>query len=343
MIIYLIRRLNLILITLVLLTTLSFSLGHLFPGEPLTNFSGERNISLVNQADLEAKYRINENYWSQYIGYLQRLFDGDWGKSLSQGNDIFEQLLRVFPATLELSLFALFLSLIIGIPLGLMAGLYYRKPLEKIITSLTLLGYSLPIFWLALILIITFALQIPLFPISGQLSLLYEIPNVTGFLLIDILVSDVPYREEAFADALHHLVLPVSILSVLPTAVIIRIMKASVRNVLSKNYIKVARAKGLSNYQILTRHLLRNAIFPVIRQLGLQFSMLITLAMITEVIFSWPGIGGWLIASIYQRDYPSIQGGLLAVSAFVVLAGVFLELLQTIVNPLERKNIYGSH
>ncbi|MDX1391804.1 MAG: ABC transporter permease subunit, partial [Rheinheimera sp.] len=174
-------------------------------------------------------------------------------------------------------------------------------------------------------------------PTAGRIGVLYEINHVTGFMLLDILLSDSQHQQEAMLNALRHMLLPTLVLATFPTTVMVRFTRDSMLEVWEQSYIKTARAKGLNRAQVLYRHGLRNALLPVIRQIGLQFSTLITLAMITEVIFSWPGIGRWLIDSIYQRNYPAIQAGLLVISTLVITANMLTEILHTLFNPLARK------
>ena len=343
MILYLVRRLNLVLITAFLLTLLAFAMSYAFPGDPLSNMSGIRHIAFDDVQQLVQRYGLELPLYEQYWRYLQRLLQGDWGLSFATGQPVLQDILHTFPATLELSLYALLIALTAGIPLGLIAGIQYHRPADRVITVFTLIGYSIPVFWLALMLIIIFAIQYPLLPISGRIGLLYEVPHTTGFLLADIALADIDYKQEALTSALRHLILPVTVLTIIPMTVTIRIMKSAIHQVMQQNYIKAARTKGLTTWQIIRRHALRNAMYPVIQQLGIQFNTLITLAMITEIIFSWPGMGSYLVQSIYQRDYPAIQGGLLAVSGFLIVVNVLLDMLQTLINPLERRKLYGTH
>ena len=185
-------------------------------------------------------------------------------------------------------------SIIIGIPLGIISAYYHRRLPDTVILTTTLVGYSLPVFWWALLIIFTFSLHFGWFPSSGRIGLVYEVPHISGFILVDFLRSDIIYKYEALRNALMHMALPTLVLTTYPTTVLIRYTRGSMLNVLETNYIKTARAKGLSPFQVLLHHGLRNALLPVIRLIGLQFSSLITLAMITEVIFSWPGGRGRL-------------------------------------------------
>ncbi|CCQ12414.1 Peptide transport system permease protein SapB [Pseudoalteromonas luteoviolacea B = ATCC 29581] len=339
---YLLRRLSLLTFMLFALSIFTFSLSYLFPGELLTNLSGLTNSNYTSTQLLEAKYKLNESLLQQYIAFLGRITHGDWGISLSSGENVFEHIRILFPATIELCVYALITSVVIGIPCGIISAVYHRRWPDNLISSVTMLGFSIPIFWLALLLIMTFCLTLGWFPMSGRIGLLFEIDAVTNFMLLDILLADFPYHGLAFQDALHHLALPTIVLAMYPTTVLIRFTRDSMLHVLEQNFIKTARAKGLSQAQLIIHHALRNALLPVIKQIGLQFSTLITLAMITEVIFSWPGVGRWLIDSIYQRDYPAIQGGLLAVSMFVILANMTAELSHSLLDPISRNKAHGK-
>ncbi|EJI85960.1 MAG: ABC transporter permease [Alishewanella aestuarii] len=337
MTIYLLRRLFLLGTVLLGLSIFAFSLGYLFPGEPLQNFSGLRYLDDSTREQLTLAYRLDGSYLQQYLAFIQRLWHGDWGLSLASQQPLLTEIRQVLPATLELTSYALLVSFFVGIPLGILAAIKPDGVIGKAISAIAITGYSLPIFWWGLLLIMVFAVGLGWFPSGGRLGVLYEIPPQTGFMLIDILLSDVSYRQAALQDALRHLLLPTLALATFPTTVMIRFVRDAMLDVWEQSYIKTAKAKGLSRLQVLYRHGLRNALLPVIRQIGLQFSTLITLAMLTEVIFSWPGIGRWLIDSIYQRNFPAIQAGLMIISVLVITVNMLTEILHTFFNPLARK------
>ncbi len=337
MTIYLLRRLFLLGTVLLGLSIFAFSLGYLFPGEPLQNFSGLRYLDDTTREQLTLAYRLDSSYLQQYLAFIQRLWHGDWGLSLASQQPLLTEIRQVLPATLELTSYALLVSFFVGIPLGILAAIKPDGVIGKTISAIAITGYSLPIFWWGLLLIMVFAVGLGWFPSGGRLGVLYEIPPQTGFMLIDILLSDVSYRQAALQDALRHLLLPTLALATFPTTVMIRFVRDAMLDVWEQSYIKTAKAKGLSRLQVLYRHGLRNALLPVIRQIGLQFSTLITLAMLTEVIFSWPGIGRWLIDSIYQRNFPAIQAGLMIISVLVITVNMLTEILHTFFNPLARK------
>lgn len=337
MTIYLLRRLFLLGTVLLGLSIFAFSLGYLFPGDPLQNFSGLRYLDDTTREQLTLAYRLDGSYLQQYLAFIQRLWYGDWGLSLASQQPLLTEIRQVLPATLELTSYALLVSFFVGIPLGILAAIKPDGVIGKAISAIAITGYSLPIFWWGLLLIMVFAVGLGWFPSGGRLGVLYEIPPQTGFMLIDILLSDVSYRQAALQDALRHLLLPTVALATFPTTVMIRFVRDAMLDVWEQSYIKTAKAKGLSRLQVLYRHGLRNALLPVIRQIGLQFSTLITLAMLTEVIFSWPGIGRWLIDSIYQRNFPAIQAGLMIISVLVITVNMLTEILHTFFNPLARK------
>ncbi|EHR39880.1 ABC transporter permease [Alishewanella jeotgali] len=337
MTIYLLRRLFLLGTVLLGLSIFAFSLGYLFPGDPLQNFSGLRYLDDSTREQLTLAYRLDGSYLQQYLAFIQRLWHGDWGLSLASQQPLLTEIRQVLPATLELTSYALLVSFFVGIPLGILAAIKPDGVIGKAISAIAITGYSLPIFWWGLLLIMVFAVGLGWFPSGGRLGVLYEIPPQTGFMLVDILLSDVSYRQAALQDALRHLLLPTLALATFPTTVMIRFVRDAMLDVWEQSYIKTAKAKGLSRLQVLYRHGLRNALLPVIRQIGLQFSTLITLAMLTEVIFSWPGIGRWLIDSIYQRNFPAIQAGLMIISVLVITVNMLTEILHTFFNPLARK------
>lgn len=337
MTLYLLRRLFLLAFVFLALSLLAFSLAYLFPGDVLQNFTGLTAMSAEQATRLHTEYRLDSGYLQQYLAYLQRVFSGNWGVSFASRQSLLQEIQLLLPATLELAAYALLVSFFVGIPLGIVAAIKPEGIISRIISALAIAGYSIPVFWWALLLIMIFSLGLGWLPTAGRIGVLYEIQHVTGFMLLDILLANSEHQSEALLDALRHLLLPTLVLATFPTTVMIRFTRDSMLDVWEQSYIKTARAKGLNRAQVLYRHGLRNALLPVIRQIGLQFSTLITLAMITEVIFSWPGIGRWLIDSIYQRNYPAIQAGLLVISTLVISVNMLTEILHTLFNPLARK------
>jgi cationic peptide transport system permease protein len=333
----LLRYANLVFVTLFILSLLSFLLAYLFPGQALENLTGLRFNELTALQISQIKYDVDENIFFQYLHYMGQLFAGNWGVSFSSGLPLYEDVGYYLPASIELSAYALFLSFFLGLPLGFLAALRHHKLTDYSLLSVSLLGYSIPVFWLALIMILVFSLQLGWFPLSGRISLIYEIPSITGFILIDILLSDSIDKQAVIVDAFRHLILPTSSIAVVTTTLIFRITRRSVIETLNSEFILAAYARGLTPRQVLMRHGIRNALIPILPLLAMQFPTLLTNAMIVESIFSWPGIGNWLIQAIYQQDYPAIRAGMLAVSVLVVIFTMSIDLIIRLTDPRRRR------
>ncbi|MDY0972482.1 putrescine export ABC transporter permease SapB [Siccibacter turicensis] len=319
MIIFTLRRLLLLLITLFMLSIVGFSLSYFTPHAPLQGAS----------------------LWNAWVFWFNGLLHWDFGVSSINGQPITQQLAEVFPATMELCVLAFGLALLIGIPVGMMAGIMRNKWQDRFISALALMGFSIPVFWLALLLTLFFSLTLGWLPVSGRFDLLYEVKTVTGLALVDAWLSDSPWRDEMIVSALRHMALPVATLAVAPTTEVIRLMRLSTIDVVDQNYIKAAATRGLSRFAILRRHMLHNALPPVIPRLGLQFSTMLTLAMITEMVFSWPGLGRWLINAIRQQDYAAISAGVMVIGALVIIVNVISDLVGALANPLKHKEWYA--
>ncbi|MFR6723267.1 putrescine export ABC transporter permease SapB [Klebsiella pneumoniae] len=319
MIIFTLRRLLLLLFTLFFLTFVGFSLSYFTPHAPLQGAS----------------------LWNAWLFWFEGVLHWDFGVSSINGQLISEQLREVFPATMELCILAFGFALLIGIPVGMIAGVMRNKWPDTLISAVALVGFSIPVFWLALLLTLFFSLTLGWLPVSGRFDLLYEVKNVTGFALIDAWLSDSPWRHEMIVSAARHMVLPVLTLAVAPTTEVIRLMRISTSEVYDTNYVKAAATRGVSRRKILLRHVLHNALPPVIPRLGLQFSTMLTLAMITEMVFSWPGLGRWLINAIRQQDYAAISAGVMVIGALVIIVNVISDILGAMANPLKHKEWYA--
>jgi len=342
MFVFTLRRLSLFIFTMLLLTLLSFSVNFLFPGEAIINLTGAINATPSQLVELNNAYQTHRNIFWQYLTYLSHIINGDLGLSMASQSNISAEIVNLLPATIELSLVALFIAMLTGIPLGFIAAIKHNKVTDNLILSISMLGYSIPVFWLGLLAILTFSISLGWFPSAGQISLLFEIEPVTGIQFIDILLSDSPYKWQAFSDASAHIILPACVIAVAPATIFIRLARTSMIEVLDTSYIRAASAKGLTFQQIIFRHAIRNSLIKIIRHVGLQFANLVTIAMVTEVIFSWPGIGRWLIESIYQRDYTAIQSGLLVLSCFIFVVHILTDFIYAALNPLARGNKYGA-
>ena len=241
-----------------------------------------------------------------------------------------EEFLGRFPATVELSVIAIIFATVIGLPAGVIAAVRRGSVFDHTVMGFSLTGYSMPIFWWGLLLIILFSGILEWTPVSGRISFLYFFEPVTGFMLIDTLLADQP---GAFGSAVMHLILPAVVLGTIPLAVIARQTRSSMLEVLGEDYVRTARAKGLSPLRVVGVHALRNALITVVTVIGLQVGVLLAGAILTETIFAWPGIGKWMIDSIARRDYPSVQGGLLLIASIVMVVNLLVDLTYGLINP----------
>ncbi|WJG11316.1 ABC transporter permease [Aliiglaciecola sp. LCG003] len=339
---HIIRKFNLLFFTLLVLSLFSFLLVYMFPGDPLINLTGLKNIDSAQYEQLAIKHGFDRSYLHQYWYYLLNIFDGQIGLSFSSGLPLWDEISQTFPASIELCAYALILSLLIGVPMGFLAGFQHYKPIDFGLLTASVLGYSMPIFWLSLILILIFSLQLGWLPLSGRISLLFDIPHKTGFILLDLFFSDIEFKSDAINSAVKHLIMPTLSLTIVTTAIIFRLTRRSVIDVMTSQYIQAAYTRGLSHFQVIMRHGVRNALLPIIPLFAMQFAVLLTNAMIIEVIFSWPGIGNWLIQAIYQQDYPAIRAGMLAVSTLVIAFTVTVDLVAKLINPAQTGARYAK-
>jgi len=335
MIKFILSRLLTFLPTFFGVTLISFGFIRVLPGDPIIVMAGERGLSEERYNALAAQFGFDRPILTQYWEYLTGVLQGDLGNSFVTKKPVWDEFFALFPATLELSLFAMFFAVAIGLPAGVIAAVNRGKFLDRAFMSTALVGYSMPIFWWALLMIIVFSGYLGITPVSGRISLLYYFDNVTGFMLIDSLLSG---QKGAFSSALQHLILPTIVLGTIPLAVIARQTRSAMLEVLSEDYIRTAKAKGLSTTRVNGLHALRNALIPVITVIGLSVGTLLAGAILTETIFSWPGIGKWMVDSIFRRDYPVVQGGLLLIAVFVMVVNLIVDVLYGFINPKIRKS-----
>ena len=327
---FVIARLGVLIPTFLGVTIVAFGLIHLIPGDPIELLVGERGIDPARHAELQARFGFDKPLWQQYLTYLGGLAQGNLGNSIVTRQPVFQEFMTLFPATVELSLAALLIALAVGLPAGVVAGVKRGSPFDHALMGISLTGYSMPIFWWALLLIILFSGTLQWTPVSGRIAVLYFFEPVTGFMLIDSLLSD---QEGAFTSAARHLILPAIVLGTVPMAVIARQTRSAMLEVLNEDYVRTARAKGLPPWRVVGMHALRNALIPVVTVIGLQVGLLFSGAILTETIFAWPGVGKWLVNSIARRDYPSVQGGVLLIATMVMVINLVVDLLYGLINP----------
>jgi dipeptide transport system permease protein len=322
--------LALIIPTVVGVTLIAFALIRLIPGDPVENLSGERGMDPARRERLLHEFGLDRPLPVQYAEYVGQVLRGDLGTSLTTHEPVLQEFLTLFPATVELAFFALLFAVVVGLPAGIVAALKRNTVADYAVMGVSLAGYSMPIFWWALLLILFFSVHLGWTPVSGRIAVQFDVPAVTGFMLVDALRSGEP---GAFRSAVSHLILPAIALGTIPLAVIARMTRSSMLEVLREDYVRTVRAKGLSRWRVVVVHALRNALIPVITVIGLQVGLLLSGAILTETIFSWPGIGNWLIHGVQSRDYPVVQGGILLVATIVIAVNLVVDTLYGVVNP----------
>ncbi|APQ13773.1 peptide ABC transporter permease [Pseudomonas oryzihabitans] len=330
MLAFIARRFGLLIPTFFGVTLLTFALIRLIPGDPVEVMMGERRVDPQMHAEAMHRLGLDKPLYQQYFDYIGNLAHGNLGESLRSRVGVWDEFTTLFPATFELTVSAMLFATVFGVLAGIIAALRRGSVVDHGVMGVALTGYSMPIFWWGLLLIMLFSVKLGWTPVSGRLDLLYDIPPRTGFMLIDTLLSDEP---GAFLDALKHLILPAIVVGTIPLAVIARMTRSAMLEVLREDYVRTARAKGLSPKRVVFVHALRNALIPVITVLGLQVGSLLSGAVLTETIFSWPGIGKWLIEAIGARDYPVVQNGILLIATLVILVNFVVDILYGLINP----------
>ncbi len=326
---FVVRRLILLVPILLGLSILVFLWIRALPGSPATALLGER-ATAEQIAAINEQYGLNEPIWEQYWLYLQQLGSLDFGDSLTTRRPVFDEFLERFPATIELAIGAMLFSIFVGIPLGFLAAKRYGSSLDHFSLFASLLGISIPIFVLAIILKYIFAVRLGWLPTVGRVSVLIELEHPTNFYILDSIITG---NWEALWDCIKHLILPAIALGTIPLAIITRITRAAVLDVQNEDYVRTARAKGVSPRTVDGRHILRNAMLPIVTIIGLQTGLLLSGAVLTESVFAWPGIGTWLVGAIEARDYAVLQGGILFIAFVFVLVNLLVDVSYGFLNP----------
>jgi peptide/nickel transport system permease protein len=321
-------------LVLLAITVVSFLFLHLIPGDPIAIRLGQHaNASQI--ALLTHEYGLDQPWWVQLFKYLGAVLHGDLGTSIADTQPVAQKLETYFPATLELTAGAMFVAVAVGIPVGVFTAVRWHSFADTFAMSLVLLGVSIPVFWLGWMLVYVLAvlpshLGLDLFPISGRISLLYAIPPHTHLIVVDALLAG---NGRAALDALWHLVLPALTLGTIPLAIIAKITRGSMLEVLASDYVRTARAKGLGERRVVIGHALRNALIPIITVLGLQTGLLLGGAVLTESVFAWPGVGRLAFDAISNRDMPVINGCVLLFATVFVVVNTAVDMLYGLANP----------
>lgn len=320
---FLLRRLGLMALILLSVSFIVFSSVRLIPGDPAQIMLGERATEeSLNR--LREQLGLNQPFLVQYATYLGRIVtQGSLGDSIVTNNPVIEEIAQKLPATIELAFAAMLIALVLGVSVGIIAAVYRNSWIDNISMIGALTGVSMPIFWLGLLLMMIFSVYLGVLPLSGRLSIINEMEPVTNFYLIDSLLSGNAY---SFLDALHHLILPAVTLATVPTAIIARMTRASMLEVLEQDYVKTAHAKGVAKIKVVLHHALRNAAIPITTIAGLQLGLLLSGAVITETIYAWNGLGSYVVNAVNSRDFPVVQGCVLVFAFTFVMVNLLVDL-----------------
>jgi peptide/nickel transport system permease protein len=326
---FVLRRVLSLVVTVLGVSVLVFFMIHLVPGDPAEMMLGERANEQA-LTELRRELGLDQPVYVQYGRFVGRLVRGDLGRALRTNEKITTEIADRFPATIELSIVAMIFAVVVGMFAGILSATRQYSLFDYGSMVMSLVGVSMPIFWLGLILMIVFSVKLGWLPLSGRLGYDVELEAITGLYLLDSVLAG---NWAAFKDTLWHLILPAFTLSTIPMAIIARITRSSMLEVLRQDYVRTARAKGLPPLLVNYKHALRNALIPVITVIGLQFGILMGGAILTETIFAWPGIGLWILNAVYARDFNAVQGGTMLIATTFVTINMLVDLLYAWVNP----------
>ena len=329
---FVLRRLALMVPVLVGLSILLFAWLRALPGDPARSMLGQR-ATPEGIARINAEYGFNEPILTQYFTYMKALLSGDFGQSIKTGEPVTSAFIDKFPATMELGVTALLLAVIVGVPLGYLAARHQGRWLDSFVVSGSLLGVVTPVFFLAILLKLVFANWLDIFPSSQRQNVRIDATHITNFYILDGILTQ---EWDAAWDALVHLALPAIALGTIPLAIIVRITRASVAEVLNEDYVRTAESKGLAPRTVSRRHVLRNALLPVVTTIGLQAGLLFSGAVLTETVFAFDGIGRYLFQAISGRDYPVLQGFILFIALIYALINLLVDVAYGIIDPRVR-------
>ena len=317
--------------TMLVIAILVFVFMRVMPGDPVDKMMGEGgNVSIEEVQALKREFNLDLPITTQLKMFLSGIFRGDLGTSFQERKPVWDIITERIPATVELSLGAIIFSLIIAIPIGIISAVKQNSLVDRLGMTFAFLGVSAPAFWLAIVLIIIFACKLGILPVFSRISFAYKPNHITGFYVLDSILSG---NWPALKVSLAHLILPSISLGAVQAAVITRILRSSMLEVLRADYITLARTKGLSEYVVITKHALRNALIPTVTVIGLQIGALLGGNMIIETIFAWPGLGRLVITSIFNRDFPVVQGAVMFYALIYVAANLIVDILYTYLNP----------
>lgn len=326
---YIFKRLVLLIPVILGVSILVFLVMHVFTTDPASIILGQ-HATAEQVANLREELGLNKPLYLQYFDFIGGIFKGSLGNSLITKTSVTGEILARFPATIELALAAIIIASIVGVIIGVISAVKQNSLVDYLSMVGALLGVSMPIFWLGLMLIILFSVKLHWLPVSGRIQIGMEPVHVTGFYLLDSLITG---NMAAFKSSLQHLILPAIALASYSTAIIARMTRSTMLEIVKQDYIRTARAKGLYERVVILKHALRNALIPITTVIGLQLGSLLGGAVLTETVFSWPGVGSYTIDAILKSDYPVVQGSVMILAVVFVLVNLIVDLLYAYLDP----------
>lgn len=326
---YILKRILMLIPVLVGVSIITFLLIRLAPGDPAIVLAGE-HANPTTLEEIRVKYRLNEPLYVQYWIWLEDALKGDLGRSIKSHESVMLEIWARFPNTIELTIASMFVAITVGVIAGVISATRQYSVVDYSAMVGALFGLSMPVFWLGIMLMMIFGIFLNWFPISGRLDPTIGVNSVTNFLIIDCILTR---NWPALKDALHHIVLPAVALGTIPMAIIARMTRSSMLEVLRQDYIRTERAKGLSERVVIYKHALRNALIPVVTVIGLNFGLLLAGAILTETVFAWPGVGKYSMEAVSYRDYPAVQGITLFFAAVFVFVNLAVDILYAYIDP----------
>ncbi|MDD4764610.1 MAG: ABC transporter permease [Atribacterota bacterium] len=326
---YLTKRLLMLIPVLLGASILVFSLIHLAPGDPARTIAGE-HASIQTIERIQEKYGLNKPLPTQYWIWLKQALQGDFGRSIVSNEFVSREIWDRFPNTVELTVLAMFIAVAVGVFAGIISASRQYSFLDYSVMGVALFGVSMPVFWLGIMLMMIFGVYLRWLPIGGRISIMVPFTRITGFYLLDSIIAG---NWAAFSSSLCHLILPAVALGTIPMATIARVTRSSMLEVLRQDYIRTERAKGLSERLVIYKHAVRNALIPVVTVIGLNFGLLLAGAILTETVFSWPGLGRYVVKAVQMRDYPAVQGCVLFFAFIFVIVNLITDLIYVYIDP----------
>ena len=326
---YIIKRLILLVPVLLGVSIIAFGLIHLAPGDPVKTIVGEHaSAKVISEA--REKYGLDEPIYVQYGIWLEQVLHGDFGRSIISREYVTKEIRERFPNTFELTMTALFFAILIGLPAGILSASKQYSAIDYASMGVAIFGISVPVFWLGIMLMLIFGVYLGWLPMGGRIDILYSLDRITGFMVLDSIITG---NFTALTSIIRHLILPSIALGTIPMAQIARVTRSSMLEVLRQDFIRTERAKGLSEKVVIYKHAARNALIPVVTIIGLNFGLLLAGAILTETIFSWPGVARYVVQAVYDRDYPVVQGCIVFFALIFVVVNLVTDIVYTYIDP----------